>query len=184
MTDAYFDRLRGALHGLPDAEVAEIVSEVQAHIAERAETIGIEEALRAFGDPGDIAALYLADRLTGRPERPSPWRLLRAARLVARLGIKGLTTLLVSLAGYGFGLLLIAMALSKPFTPDRVGLWVTGGDDPAFSLGRSAAPQGVEVLGWWVIPIGLLLGAASLYLTWRVSLSSLRSMIATRLPRR
>lgn len=174
MTDPYFAALRQALRTLPTAEVEEIVSEVAAHIEERAETLGTDAAMRAFGDPQDIARLYLAQRPAG-VSRAWSWR----ARRVVGCGARGLATLTASLAGYGFGALLLAMALSKPFTPERIGLWVVGGDDPAFMLGRTDMPVGEEILGWSVIPIGLSLGALLIYLTWRASARVLRSMIGT-----
>lgn len=177
MTAAYFDALRRALRDLPAAEVEDIVNEVASHVEERAELVGPDAALRAFGDPRDIASLYIADRMSRRPARPAPWRLLGAMRRIAGLGARGTAIAIASAAGYGFGLLLVAMALVKPFAPDVIGLWLIGGDDPGFSLGRSLAPQGEEVLGWWIIPIGLLLGGAAIYATWRASLAALRSVV-------
>jgi hypothetical protein len=181
--DAYFQTLRAALLGLPPAEVEDIVREMAAHADEKAEIVGKDAALRALGDPRDLASLYLADRLTSAPARPSPGRALRAARLIAGRGVKGLALLTASIAGYGFGLLLVAMALYEPFAPAQIGLWVVAGDDPSFSLGRTRAPIGEDVLGGWIIPIGALLGATILYLTWRLGLSTLRSIIGTGLHR-
>jgi len=173
MNDPYFAALRKTLRQLPAAEVEEFVSEVAAHIEERAETLGQEASMRAFGDPRDIARLYLAQRSTDVPVRAWSWRARRAVGLCA----KGLTTLAVSLVGYGFGTLLLAMALVKPFTPERIGLWVVGGDDPSFMLGRTDMPVGEEMLGWSVIPIGLSLGTLIIYLTWRMSVPVLRSTV-------
>ncbi len=177
MNDPYFDTLRKSLRSLPAADVEDIVRELRAHVDERMESMGADAALHALGNPNDIAALYLADRMVGRSTRPSVWRVLRAAGLVGGLSARGLLTLGISIVGYGFGFLFVAMALFKPFTPDRIGLWIVGGDDPGFMLGRTRAPLGEEVLGWWVIPIGAVLGALMIYLTWHVSLRALRSLI-------
>lgn len=68
---------------------------------------------------------------------------------------------------------------AKPFAPDRVGLWVlpdpTG--DLSLSLGRhGTGAAGHDVLGWWIIPIGLAVGVACAVLTYRVDLRFIRQL--------
>jgi hypothetical protein len=75
------------------------------------------------------------------------------------------------------GALLVTAALLKPFAPDRVGLWIQDAPDgPDISLGITRSPAGPEILGWWSIPIGLLLGAGLLFVTWRFSLTAVRRL--------
>jgi hypothetical protein len=60
-----------------------------------------------------------------------------------------------------------------------VGLWrVPDPDDPFnFVLGvMLPRPDGVELLGWWIIPLGLALGLALGYLTWRFGVTCVRLM--------
>jgi hypothetical protein len=61
--------------------------------------------------------------------------------------------------------------------PDRVGLWVHGrGDALSISLGVTdrPGPLNTELLGWWIIPIGLVVGAVLVLLTWRLGLAGVR----------
>ena len=184
MNDSYFDELRRELRGLPDARRAEIIAELEAHVAERSEAIGRAAALAVMGHPREIAALYRAGELAQPSARPpSPWRVLRAIELVGRVSLGGLFTLAATLLGYATGLFLITMALLKPFMPERIGLWLRPGDDVHFSLGRMPVPTADEVLGWWIIPLGLILGLVIMLLTWRWSLAAVRSLLRIRLDR-
>ena len=59
-------------------------------------------------------------------------------------------------------------AVRKPMAPDRVGLWQLGADTYSLRLGFGQPAAGRELLGWWIVPIGLLAGAACLWLTTRL----------------
>jgi len=67
---------------------------------------------------------------------------------------------------------------------DRVGLWVqrVPPDDWSFQLGRVAtAPADArEVLGWYIVPLGLLVGAIALTATSRYLLSKVRKFRSAR----
>jgi len=99
------------------------------------------------------------------------------ARLVG-LSVYGLFAFVVSLLGYALGLGLVIVALVKPFQPHNVGLWrLPDAHDPwSFTLGATSSPHGQELLGWWIIPLGLLVGPLIAWLTWRFGIFSLRLM--------
>jgi hypothetical protein len=52
------------------------------------------------------------------------------------------------------------------------------GDALDISLGVVDRPAGghAELLGWWIIPIGLVVGAVLLLLTWRMGLAGVRAL--------
>jgi hypothetical protein len=174
--EGYLNRLRQALGTLPPEEVAEIVREIRGHIVERAESSDVlSEAtlkgiLSALGNPDDIAALYQSRAMVARARAStSPLLILTTTIRWAGMSLVGLVTCLFGLIGYVLGIGFLVSPILKMLYPDRVGLWV-GPEYWNLSLGAlSAAEQGrahaQEVLGWWLIPFGLIVGPAILILT-------------------
>ncbi|MBC6982084.1 DUF1700 domain-containing protein [Caulobacter sp. 17J80-11] len=145
-------RLDAGLRGLPADERERIVLEIRGHLAERGEA-----GLAALGAPETLAKTYMEDfRMTQAIAQANPAALLltildRAGRNAAAAVI-GFVAVTLYLMSAGF----LVVAVLKPFFPTHVGLWL----DP-FSFGawvNTATPAGPEVLGWWTIPVGLVLG--------------------------
>lgn len=177
MIEAYLQSLRSGLKALPEAEVADILSELRGHLLEQADIWGEAGAVAAMGPPDELARLYLAERIAGRAERArSPFPLLKATAELAGLGLGALRSLLASSTGYALGLALIFLALLKPVVPDRIGVWRI--DDrigrAPFSYHPVPPSVGQEILGWWFVPIALVLGGLLLFLAWRHSLAAVR----------
>ena len=81
----------------------------------------------------------------------------------------------VRLARCRQGFLITAMV--KPFNPRDTGLWVEPGHAYSWALGVMDKPRpGQELLGWWIIPVGLGLGMVFGWLTWRFGIFSVRRM--------
>jgi Protein of unknown function (DUF1700) len=170
--EAYLGRLRGRLRGMNDAEAREVVEELRSHIVDRASdgevvtASGVDAALAALGSPEDLANEYMTDSLLARAEASrSPVRILGSLFRWASLSIAGFLVLLGSIVGYFLGGTFILCALLKPFHAQSAGLWVLpdGADDVTYSLrlGFSSVPVGGrEVLGWWIVPLGLVVGGA------------------------
>jgi hypothetical protein len=122
----------------------------------------VGETLDALGSPEQLAAEYLTDNLLARAEvSRSPAHVLGVLFRLASLSIAGFLVFVSSIAGYFLGLVLVLCALLKPIHPQTAGLWIypTGGDDTTISLRLgfgSAPPDGRDVLGWWIVPIGWL----------------------------
>ena len=54
----------------------------------------------------------------------------------------------------------------KPIHPRTAGLWRLPGDVYSLRLGFDSVPtEGRELLGWWMLPMGLLLGGGLCFLT-------------------
>lgn len=190
VVDGYCARLRAALGRLPAGQREDFVQEMRSHVLERAREQepltpdGLAGILRGLGDPRELAAAYELDAVLDRAAGSrSPWLLLRASLRWARTGAIGFGVLLLTTAGYGSALVCYVSAVLEPFFPSRFGLWQgaggrltfgfwsgRAGDDVfgiavqpgSFVLGTLGPAEGPlrDVLGMWIVPIGLVLGAA------------------------
>jgi hypothetical protein len=194
--EAYLGRLRQRLRGMNDEDAREIVEELRSHITDKAAAsgqvtaAGVDAALAGLGSPEDLASQYLTYDLLARAEvSRSPVRILESLFRWASLSVAGFFVLLASIVGYFLGVVFIVVAASKPFHWQTAGVWVLpiGADDFNISirLGFGSAPlEGREVLGWWIIPIGLAAGCALVMLTTRFAIWCARQYRKSRvLPR-
>ncbi len=195
--EAYLDRLRRNLRGLSREEIREIVEELRSHILDKASangavtSAGVDAALAALGNPEELASQYVTDAMLARAEvTRSPVRVLKSLFRWASLSIAGFFVLLGSIVGYFFGGALMWCAILKAFHPQSTGLWKipdgSGDFEISLRLGLSSAPPagGHEMLGWWIVPIGLVAGCGLVMLTTRFALWCVRQYRRSRaLPR-
>ena len=184
--DTYLAQVQRYLTGLPDAEVRETVAELRSHVLDKVggdhSVAAIETALTELGSPRDVARINVTERVAADLEsNRSPWRVLRAIGRLASLSIGGLFAFLVSFAGYGVAAGFLLTAAVKPFAWNRAGLWVepTGPDDwsASLALGVTDHPHaGHELLGGWIIPLGVAIGLLLGWLTWKFGIFSVRRM--------
>ncbi len=172
----YLNRLRQALVALPPEEIAEIVREIRGHILERAESTdplneaALEGILSALGNPEDIASLYQSRAMAARARAStSPLLIVMTTIRWAGKSLAGLVTGLFGVFGYVMGIGLFVTAILKVLHPDRVGLWI-GPHRWDLSMGALTAAEQArahaqEVLGWWLIPFGLIAGPLILVVT-------------------
>lgn len=197
--EAYLDRLRARLRGMSETEVRDIVEELRSHIVDRA-TLGnvmtvaaVDAALARLGSPEALAAEYVTGEALARAEvSRSPWRVLDSLFRWASLSLAGSLVLLTSIVGYFLGAVFMVCAALKPFHPHAAGLWLIpdpGGDYVvSLRMGFEGAPAGSrDLLGFWIVPAGLVAGSLLLILTTRFALwcarhhrSSLASALARR----
>jgi len=180
--DTYLSQVQRHLHGLPDAEAREVIAELRSHVLDKVDGAPtpqrVEAAIAELGSPKEVARLNVTERVVARLEtNRSPLRVLWGAARLAGLSLYGFLAFMVSLTGYGVALSLLVTAAVKPFLPDHAGLWWT--PDPKFGHSMSLgvvfpSPGGKELLGWWIIPIGVVGGLLVGYLTWRFGIFSLR----------
>lgn len=175
--DDYLEALGRELRGLPAALVADLVGELRSHVRDsvgggepsRAE---LRHVLARLGSPAELAAQYRDAPLPVTPDRAS---CVRAGWERVRWRVMNAAGVLPLLAVWLLGACLLIAALHKPLAPERVGLWRLDGDEISLHLGFRAAPAaGEELLGWWIVPLGLLAGAGAGWLALRVALLSLR----------
>ena len=183
----YLQDLAAALRALPREQASDIVEELRSHIVERATATGdmtpagVDSVLAALGRPEDLAGLYLTDDLQVRAlASRSPLLILRSLFRWASISFSGFFVLLGSLLGYFVAASLVICALLKPIHALTAGLWmIPNGADSEISLRMgfgSAPPGGRELLGWWIVPIGLQLGLGLFLLTARFGLWSIRRL--------
>lgn len=194
--ERYLGKLQRRLRGVKDKEVRDIVEELRSHIVDKIAASGegsgaaVDATLAALGTPEELAQQYLADNLLARAEASrSPVQIIENALRWASLNVGGLFVLLGSLTGYFFGLLFMLWAVLKPLHPQTAGLWI--GRDSTGDLSISvhvwagtAAAGSRDVLGWWIVPIGLLAGCGLAMLTTRLvawyAQQCRRSLVSTR----
>jgi hypothetical protein len=180
--EAYLGRLRRRLRGINDEDVRDILEELRSHILEKSAAsgavtaAGVDAALAALGSPEELASQYTTDDLLAQAEvSRSPVRIMQSLLRWASLSVAGFFVLLGSVVGYFLGVAFILCAVLKPLHPQTAGLWALA--DPAgdftisLRLGFGSAPVGgKDVLGWWIVPIGLVVGCGLLMLTTRFAL--------------
>lgn len=179
--EVYLHRIRERLRGLRTEERREILEELRSHIMEKSTAGGmtgaaVDAALESLGSPEELAREYVTDELLARAEvSRSPLRILDSLFRWASLSVAGFFVLLGAITGYFLGVVFILVAVLKPFHPETAGLWASRDASGDLSLsvhmGFGYAPvSGHEVLGWWIVPIGLLSGCLLVILTTRFGL--------------
>lgn len=181
--DTYLDQVRRNLKGLPKSEADEIIAELRSHVLDRVAgqptPNQVEAAIAALGSPREVARINLTERVGAEIEGDrSPLTVLRGIGRLASLSLYGAFAGLVSFSGYALAASFLLTAAVKPFWREHAGLWRVPDpkDDYSFSLGVNSAPNGQELLGWWIIPIGVTVGVVLGWLTWRFGLFSVRLM--------
>jgi hypothetical protein len=184
--DAYLEVLRKRLRGLGEQDARDVVEEIRSHILDKAlvgEDItpgAVASALAALGSPEELASQYVTDDLLARAQvTRSPWLILHSLFRWASLSFAGFWVLMFSLIGYGLAGAFVLCAVLKPIHPRTAGLWALPDPADAFSvslrLGFGPPPvDGRELLGWWIIPLGLVVGTGLVFLTFHFGLWSIR----------
>lgn len=176
---AFIDRLGAALASLPADVRADIVREIESHLAEREAAGHADAALAALGPPEALAQPYLQNHiLTLALARPNPLSLLfavlnRAGRSVLAFAFGSIAALL-----YLFALAFAALIALKAITPNNVGWWVGQGHFQFGAIYGGHAP-GPERLGLWILPIALG-GAVGCYTLARMLLKLVSRMLLKR----
>ncbi|HEV8629219.1 MAG TPA: hypothetical protein VGV61_02810 [Thermoanaerobaculia bacterium] len=180
--ETYLATVRRRLRPLDRDLVDDVVEELRSHILDRAAAGGtltaggVDAALAALGTPEALAGEYLTDELLARAAvSRSPVRVVESLFRWASLSISGFLVLSGALLGYFLGGVLLVAALSRPFHPAAAGLWTfSGAGDLTVSLRLgfgTPPPGGRELLGWWLVPLGLAGGYGLIILTTWLALA-------------
>jgi hypothetical protein len=180
--DAYLERLRRLLRGMNPEDAREIIEELRSHITEKAAVSGqltaaaVRAALSELGTPEELASQYTTDDLLMRAEvSRSPLRILESLFRWASLSAGGFFVLLGSIVGYFLGGAFMWCGMLKLIHPQSAGLWLLadnlGVTRISLRMGFGSPPVGGrDILGWWVVPVGLVVGCALVMLTTRSAL--------------
>ena len=176
--DSYLGQLRRSLGELPPEEVNEILQEIRGHILERSQASGelteekLVSILKALGSPEQIAPLYQVDSIMARARSSfSPRVVMRGVHRWGMTSIWGFALFVVGIVGYALGFALILAGLTKIVAPGQVGAWV---GPHSFDIGIHSDLAAHDVLGWWLVPFGLVVGAAIVFATTRALRWTLR----------
>lgn len=192
----YLLSVRRRLRGFSPAEIDDVVAELRSHVLDKPDAEGavslasVEAALASLGPPHQLAAQYLTEAALSRTAAAgrSPFAILSGLLRWAALSVVGSLVLLTSLVGYLLGICFFLVALLKPLNPHTAGLWQIaddGGSVFSIRLGFGGVAPGRELLGWWIIPIGLLIGYGLIVLTTRLAQWSVKAYRKSRaLPNR
>jgi HAAS domain-containing protein len=183
--EMYLLQIRDKLRRLPGAQVSEILAELRSHILDSISSRNApitdattREALDRLGPAETIAAMYLTENLMAKAEiSRSPWLVMRTLFRLAIKSVWALAAFLVSLLGYGIAVGFLVCAIAKPFYPDHVGLWWDVKSHIPTGLGFIwPAPSDRELLGLWIIPLGLVICVFLLFVTTRFARWNVRRM--------
>ncbi len=180
--DAYLVSLRKQLRDLLDEDVNDIVEEIRGHILDKTSgdspADSVVSTLAALGTPEELAGRYRTEELLKRAQLArSPGFMFRSLLRWANLSMAGLVVFVLSAAGYCVGGWLVVFGALKVISPHTTGLWWTAFPDGTHSLGMGSGSQpgqGHDLLGWWLVPIGLVLGGGLVLLTFRFDVWSIR----------
>lgn len=178
--DTYLAQVRRGLKGLSEAETREVLLELRAHVLDRVEghltPKSVEAALTALGSPRDVALANVTERVAAvMEEQRGFFGVLTAVVRLAGLSLAGFVLFMVSLIGYGMAAGFAFVAVYKPFNPEHVGMWSSGPGN--FTLGTLDHPTTPDLMGWWIIPFGLVAAVALGYLTWALDRFCIRAMV-------
>lgn len=190
--DNYLVCLGSRLRGLSSETSREIIEEMRSHIADKVTINGelipkkVDAALAALGSPTELAREYTTDDLLLRVEATrSPLRIIDSLFRWATFSGIGFLVLIGSSLGYFAGCALIVCAALRPFHAYAAGLWRLPDGEFSLRMGFGIAPTGGrDVLGWWIVPLGLIVGCGLLTLTTRFALWCAREYLTSRLARR
>ncbi|MEP1445506.1 MAG: hypothetical protein ABJK37_05220 [Paraglaciecola sp.] len=164
----YLKNLSKYLSRLSKSESEEVIREIESHIFDAIELqensgqrTDAQEILDGFGQPRTLANQYVEHLLQGTPP-PTGFKAIQSVK-------KGATkTLYYSMAALGLGVafILITIGLGKLFFPNEIGVWsASQGNSVIISFSENMYPKSTELLGYWLSPIAVALGAGLAYFT-------------------
>jgi hypothetical protein len=180
--NAYLAVLRRQLRDLMEEDIDDIVEEIRMHILDKtsgeAAAGSVAETLAALGTPEELAERYRTDELLQRARAArSPAYIFHSLLRWTTLSLIGLLVFSISVLGYVLGGGLSILGVLKVFNSRGTGLFgqFTQHDwSLSFQSGGAPAPGVHELLGWWLLPVGLLGGPLLFFLTLRFDLWSIR----------
>jgi uncharacterized membrane protein len=176
LLEEYLQKLRGVLKSLPEEERDEIILEIKGHIQERiaqssqaeGDTEVLKNALFRLGKPEEYGFEFVTDYLLSKGiERKKAWMIFKG---LLRWGCNTLAGFFYSLfffASYLISAGFVIIGIIKPIFPESVGFFLIEGRFEGFGYmsGITQKPGVQEVLGYWVIPLVLIIGLVWFFVT-------------------
>jgi aminopeptidase N len=183
--EMYLLKVTENLTGVPNTQVSDIVTELRSHVLDClgpesavATDADVQEVLGKLGPPEVLAEMYLTENLMTRADKSrSPWVVMRTLFRLAIRSVWALVVFLVSLIGYMVAMAFFVCAVGKPFYPYRDGLWWNIKSHTLVGLGFIWPEQyDRELLGWWIVPLGLLSFGLTVLVTTQFARWNIRCM--------
>ncbi|MEE4212781.1 MAG: DUF1700 domain-containing protein [Parvularcula sp.] len=176
LRDNYLRTLASALGPLPATMRREILDELSSHVTDAYEAKGeggaetMREVLERIGSPQLVARSYIAEYRLAEGARTFSARKI-ASGLFRAIGTSfGLSFLSGAFIGlYAVPIILMVAGIGKILVPSS-GLFV---HDQGWVLSFHPQPHATEILGWWLVPLGIgggLLGCVGVTLLLRYAL--------------
>jgi hypothetical protein len=173
--DIYLLRVKEKLRGVPGAQVSEILAELRSHILDSVGTPNlaaspntVEDIIERLGPPEALAEMWTENLMTQAETSRSPWLVMRTLFRLAIKSPRAFGACLVSVIGYLAAIAFFVCAVAKPFYPERDGLWWDARSHTLVGVGFIwPGPPDRELLGWWIIPLGLLIFVLLFFSTTR-----------------
>ena len=158
----YMDQVGGLCGSLDRRQKADILAELKAHLLESYiqldngdEETRISAAIEKLGQPEEFVPLWVEERLLDGAQPGSTTRnLYSLLRRNALTGVQQFAFSILVGLGYLLSFYFFIMAVMKVFFPVNVGLHLSPTGIPF--LGYVDADEFREVLGYWLIPVGLV----------------------------
>lgn len=166
----YLAALRRQLWELTAEDVNDVVEELRMHILDKSAGEDVAAILAALGTPAELANKYRTEEMLARGRAAgSPAYVARSVGRWALLTLGGVVVFSLSVVGYLLGGWFFMMGVLKIVNPRGTGVYGVWTDhDKSFNWGSGSGPNKPgELLGWWLVPIGLIAGAGLLLLTFR-----------------
>lgn len=177
--DDYFLKVEKHLTKLPYAQGSAVRKELESHVFEATQVNSaateierLAQSLKDLGDPAEVVPPMVASALIDIAQRSNnPFDVIRAASYqIGRRFIITLRSILIGLMALA-SVVLILVAITKPFLFDNVGLFTN--ELGALSFGIIVETENLqEHLGISVIPIALIIS----FVLYKLSLVILRSI--------
>ena len=172
--DSYLSGLETELAPLPASDRVEILAETRSHFLERlrpSDDVATFDGVAAqLGRPAEYARRFRDNyEINLALASGSVLLMLRKAASLVGLGVAAFFGFLSFAVLAGLSVTFVVLAALKPLSPDNIGLW-TFADE--FHLNFSYIEPGardIELLGWWFIPVTLVL-ALLMYVALRTLL--------------
>jgi uncharacterized membrane protein len=179
--DNYFNRIDKMIRSLDRTQKEETKLEIQDHLLESfqnekedKEAVKLLNAIEKMGEPEEYLKPMVADKLlTKASNTMSPLIILKGLYYYLYGGIKRFIVSLSFIMGYILALCFLVIAILKFFIPNSTGLFLYPDGDLKFGLDINAAAA-KEILGYWIVPIGIGLSSLTYFILTRF-LRSLKS---------
>ena len=163
--DNYFKRIRKSLNRAPHKISDELILELKSHLyesfeedKEKSESNRLLNAIERMGDPDEFLKPIIADKLLIDASKSfNPKSIFYGIYYNLYGGIARVFLALILWAGYLIAFFFSALAVLKIFFPQRTGLFYS--DKGVYYLGFMETAAGKDVLGYYFIPIALLISA-------------------------